>query len=93
MACVESMNYEILLRNASFRECRDYVRSHCAEYVDVSPGYRLFDMHMIGVPPISIGLDGDTIVFPFTKPCYGTFLLRIEDRSEAEKVRAQKKQN
>jgi len=85
------MNYEVLLRNATFKECREYVRSNCAEYVDVPPGHRIFDLHMIGVPPISIGLDGDIIIFPFTKPCYGTFLLRIEDHEEAEKIRALKK--
>jgi hypothetical protein len=91
MGCIESMNYEVVLRNATFKECREYVRSQSSEYVDVPPGHRIFDIHLIGVPPISIGLDGDTIIFPFTKPCYGTFLLKIEDREEAEKIRALKK--
>lgn len=88
MGCIESMNYEVVLRNTSFKECREYVRSHFSEYADVPPGYRIFNIHVIGVPPISIGLDGDTIVFPYTKPCYGTFLLKVEDHEEAEKIRA-----
>ncbi|HOW34523.1 MAG TPA: DUF1894 domain-containing protein [Methanoregulaceae archaeon] len=41
----------------------------------------------MGVPPISIGFEGDVIIFPFTKPCYGTFLMRIEDHDEAERIR------
>ena len=87
MGCIESLKYEIILRDASFNECRDYIRSSCREYVDVDPGFKIFDKHIIGVPPISIGFDGDVIIFPFTKPCYGTFLMRIEDHDEAERIR------
>jgi len=87
MGCIESMKYEIILRDASFRECRDYIRGNYKEYVDVDPGFKIFDKHVIGVPPISIGFDGDVIIFPFTKPCYGTFLMKIEDHDEAERIR------
>ena len=91
MGCVESMNYEILKRNASFRECRDYIRQNFKEYIDVQPGFKIFDIHLIGIPPITIGLDADFIVFPYTKPCHGTFLLRIEDTAEAARLRRLKK--
>jgi len=91
MGCVESMYYEILKRNASFRECRDYIRQHFREFIDVQPGFKIFDIHLIGIPPIAIGLDADFIVFPYTKPCHGTFLLRIEDTAEAARLRTLKK--
>ena len=81
------MKYEIILRDASFRQCREYIRANCKEYVDVDPGFKIFDKHIIGVPPISIGFEGDVIIFPFTKPCYGTFLMKIEDHAEAERIR------
>ena len=87
MGCIESMKYEVILRDASFRECREYIRTNCREYIDVDPGFKIFEKHIIGVPPISIGLEGDVIIFPFTKPCYGTFLMKIEDRDEAERIR------
>jgi hypothetical protein len=87
MGCIESMKYEIILRDASFKECRDYIRGNYKEYVDVDPGFKIFDKHIIGVPPISIGFDGDVIIFPFTKPCYGTFLMKIEDPDEAVRIR------
>lgn len=87
MGCIESMKYEIILRDASFSECREYIRAHCREYVDVDPGFKIFDKHIIGVPPISIGFEGDVIIFPFTKPCYGTFLMKIEDPEEAGRIR------
>ncbi len=51
MGCVESMNYEVLLRDGSFKECRDYIKEHFSEYIDVQPGFKVFDIHLIGVPP------------------------------------------
>jgi hypothetical protein len=87
MGCIESMKYEIILRDASFKECRDHIRANYKEYVDVDPGFKIFDKHIIGIPPISIGFDGDVIIFPFTKPCYGTFLMKIEDPDEAARIR------
>jgi hypothetical protein len=87
MGCIESLKYEIILRDASFRECREYIRTNYKEYVDVEPGFKIFDKHIIGIPPISIGFEGDVIIFPFTKPCYGTFLMKVEDHDEAERIR------
>jgi len=87
MGCIESLPYEVILRGGSFKECRDYVRKHFRESRDVQPGFKIFDTHIIGIPPISIGLDGDFVVFPFTKPCHGTFLLRVEDQAEADRLR------
>jgi len=85
------MNYEIVLRDATFRESRDYIKAHFKEFIDVQPGFKVFDVHLIGLPPIAIGLDGDSVIFPYTKPCHGTFLLRVEDREEAARLRALKK--
>jgi len=91
MGCVESMNYEILMRDASFKECRDYIKQHFKEFIDVQPGFKIFDVYLIGVPPIAIGLYADFIGFPYTKLCHGTFLLRFEDTAEAARLRTQKK--
>lgn len=91
MGCVESMNYEIVIRGTTFKESREYVREHFRETLDVQPGFKIFDIHLIGLPPIAIGLDGDFVIFPYTKPCHGTFLLRVEDKEEAARLRARKK--
>jgi hypothetical protein len=87
VGCIESLSYEIILQGASFKECRDFVRANCEEYLDVQPGFKIFEKPIIGVPPISIGLDGDIITFPFTKPCYGTLLLRVDNKEEADRIR------
>lgn len=88
MGCVENLNYEILVRDASFKESRDYIKKNFHESIDVDPGFKVFDVYVIGVPPIAIGLDGNFVIFPYTKPCHGTFLLRVEDADEAARLRA-----
>lgn len=82
MGCVEARRCEVLLSGASFKECREFVREHCGEHYEVEPGYQLFDVHIIGVPPIYIGVEGSDLIFPYTKPCHGTFLLRAKDAGE-----------
>jgi len=91
MGCIEKLDYEILIRHVSFPEAAKYIRSHCAEAYEVRPGFRIFDKAMIGIPPVLIGIDGDTITFPFTKPCHGTFLLRVDDAAEAASIRMKAK--
>lgn len=91
MACIESLKYEIILQGASFAECRKYVEEHCSEHVTVNPGFKIFEKAIIGVPPVLIGLDGDVITFPYTKPCYGTYLLRTENQAEAARMRSLRK--
>jgi len=85
------MNYEVLLSQCTFREAREYIRKRCREVHEVAPGYRIADIHLIGVPPLLVGVDGDTIVFPYTKPCHGTFVIRAGSGEEAARLRSAKK--
>ncbi len=90
MTCVEDLDKEVILQGSSFKESREYVEAGFTEIYYVDPGFRLFEKHIIGIPPIAIGMDHDFIVFPFTKPCYGTFLLKVEDAEEAKRLRSLK---
>lgn len=88
MGCIENLQYEMILPlGASFKECREYVEKNYAEFWYVDPGYKLFDEYIIGLPPIALGIDGSRIIFPYTKPCHGTYLLAVEDADEAARVR------
>ena len=92
MGCVEDLKSEILIRDASLREYREYVRSHFSEWIDVEPGFKIFDVHVIGVPPIAVGLDGDFVIFPYTAlprdlPPAGRGCQRSRTAAGAEKVR------
>ncbi|MGD9936864.1 MAG: DUF1894 domain-containing protein [Methanoregulaceae archaeon] len=91
MSCIEQIKYEILLQGASFRESAEYIRSHFAEWYEVEPGYVLFGAHLIGVPPVVLGIDGEDVIFPYTKPCRGTFLLRARGPEEIARLRERKK--
>ncbi|MDD1675326.1 MAG: DUF1894 domain-containing protein [Methanomicrobiales archaeon] len=88
MACVEDLNKEVLLSGASFKEAREYVETHCKEIYYVDPGFKLLEKAVIGIPPIAIGVDGDFLILPYTKPCYGTFLLRVECAEEIKRLRS-----
>ncbi len=90
MSCIEELKYEILLSQCSFKEAREYVKKNFKEVHEVPPGYRIFNVHLIGVPPLLIGVEDEKVIFPYTKPCYGTFVMRIEGKEEIERLRAKK---
>ena len=90
MGCLESLPYEVLLSKITFKEAREFLSRYPEKY-DVEPGYQLFDVRIIGVPPIRVAVDGEALLFPFTKPCHGTFLVRVpEAGDEIAKLRARK---
>ena len=92
MGCVEARQCEVLASQITFAECRDFITSHCKEYHQVEPGYHIFDVYIIGVPPIYIGIEGTDLIFPYTKPCHGTFILRATNATEEiERLRASAK--
>lgn len=91
MGCLESLPYEVLLAKISFKEAREFLARYPEKY-DVEPGYKMFEVRIIGVPPIRVAVDGEAVLFPFTKPCHGTFLIRVpEGGEEIDKLRALKK--
>jgi hypothetical protein len=79
------------MSRVSFSEARDALSRYKEKY-DVQPGYQIFEIRLIGVPPVRIAVDGDAILFPFTKPCHGTFLIKVPNADEEiEKLRKMKK--
>lgn len=92
MPCIEELNYEILLGNSTYAECADYIISNFKEIHYVSPGYRLFDLHLIGIPPIPLGSDGENIIIPYLKPCKGCFVLKLRGKYELPALRNAKKE-
>ncbi|HPY60556.1 MAG TPA: DUF1894 domain-containing protein, partial [Methanospirillum sp.] len=40
-------------------------------------------------PPIRVAVDGESVIFPYTKPCHGTFLIRVRGaEDEIARLRA-----
>lgn len=87
MGCIDEMNYEILLSKVSYRECSAFIRSNYHEIYIVKPGYHMFDVFIIGVPPIYVGVDDANIIFPYTKPCHGTYVLSIYSPEEVKNLK------
>ncbi len=90
MGCLEAMRPEVVLAQCSFREAREYIRKHVREHYEVEPGYRIFDVHILGVPPLYVGVEGDHVVFPYTKPCHGTFVVKAAGGDEIGRLRERK---
>ncbi|AEH06092.1 DUF1894 domain-containing protein [Methanothermococcus okinawensis] len=77
MACIDNYNYEILLKG-SFRECAEYIKNNYKNIRDLNAGEEVIEgVMLIGKPPIPIAYEGDYIIFPYTKPCYGSFVLKV----------------
>ena len=89
--CLEALKPEILFSQASFKEARDYIKTNIREYYEVEPGYKIFDVHIIGVPPLYVGIEGEDLIFPYTKPCHGTFVVKVAGHEEIARLRARKK--
>jgi len=88
MSCIEQMKYKLYLERTSFKESRDYIERNSDEVYYVEPGYKLFkDYYIIGVPPIAMGVKGKELLFTYTKPCHGTFVMAIESEEEIKRLR------
>ncbi len=87
MGCIDEMKYEILLSNTSFKEAAEYIKKNWKEIYFVKPGYRLFDIYLIGIPPIPVAVEKENLIIPYIKPCHGTFVIRIPADNETEKLK------
>lgn len=96
MSCIEQKKYKILLEKTTFKDSREYIEKNSDEIYYVSPGYKIFNnYYVIGVPPIAIGAKGNALLFTYTKPCHGTFVLTIDDeesKKEIDKLREMEKE-
>jgi hypothetical protein len=87
MSCIEHMKYEILLEKTTFKASREYIESNSDEVYYVPVGYKIFkDYYVIGIPPIALGAKGNALVFTYTKPCYGTFVLTIDSEDSKTEI-------
>lgn len=83
------MDYEILLKNATLKECEKTVKDYSEEAYLVPGGYKVKELPLMGkVAPV--GFSGSDIIFQYTKPCIGFFVLKL--RNEAEEIKKLKAQ-
>jgi hypothetical protein len=87
MSCIEQMKYEILVEKKTFKESREFIEKNSDEVYYVPPGYKIFNnYYVIGIPPIALGIKGNALIFTYTKPCYGTFVLSIDSEDSRKEI-------
>lgn len=87
----QSDNYEILIKQAGFKDCAKLIEEKAMSIVYIKPGEKILGARIIGLPPIPIGINDEngTVMMPYTKPCYGTAVVELPvGEEEIVKIKA-----
>lgn len=91
MACLNDYNYEILLSHNNFAQSETFIRSKFWETYYFEPGFTILGLRLLGDGAVPVAVEDnteDTLVFPYTKPCMGTFVIKIKGiPDEVKRVR------
>jgi hypothetical protein len=80
MPCLNDYDYEVLLQHITYGQAEDFIREKYWEVYYFEPGYRVLGLRLLGDTAVPVAVESnsdDTLVFPYTKPCMGTFVLRF----------------
>ena len=91
MACIDKLNYEILYKGG-FKDCAKYIEKNFKNVIYKNAGEEIIKgIFLIGIPPIPVAYEDNYLIFPYTKPCYGTFVLKINLDEIKEEEKKEKK--
>ncbi|MDQ1255390.1 MAG: hypothetical protein QG646_4676 [Euryarchaeota archaeon] len=83
-------DFEILLKHKTLKECGSFIKDYVEEMYLVPGGYKVKkDITLLGTTS-PVGFLGGDIIFQYTKPCFGFFVLKLPD--EAEEIRRLREQ-
>ena len=90
MTCLNDYDYEVLLQHITYDKADAFIREKYWETYYFEPGYRVLGLRLLGESAVPVAVEDDTtLVFPYTKPCMGTFVLRFGDvPDEVKRVRS-----
>jgi hypothetical protein len=80
MPCLNDYEYEVLLQHITYEQAEHFIREKYWETYYFEPGFRVLDLRLLGDVAVPIAIDDkteDALIFPYTKPCMGTFVLRF----------------
>lgn len=93
MVCLSEYKLEVLLKNATPKECENFIKERSEEMYLVPGGYTVKGIFLLGAA-IPVGFSGNTILFQFIKPCFGLFVIRMgNEAEEIKKLREQYKKD
>ena len=84
MVCLSEYDFDILLKNATLKECETLIKERSEEVYLVPGGYAVKGIILMGAT-VPVGFSGHDIIFQFIKPCFGLFVIRL--RNETEEIR------
>lgn len=90
MACLQDFDYDILLSHVTYKMSEQFILSKYWETYYVRPGYNVLGLRILGDEYVPIAVEDNTnnLIMPYTKPCMGTFVVRIKNvPEEVERVR------
>jgi hypothetical protein len=90
MACLNDFDYDVLLSHQTYAESEKFIRERYWETYYVEPGFTVLGLRLLGADhvPVAIEDNTDNIILPYTKPCMGTFVVRIKHaKEEIERLR------
>ena len=84
MACLNDYDYDILLSHTTYKMAEQYILAKYWETYYVEPGYSVLGLRMLGNEYVPVAVEDNTnnLIFPYTKPCMGTFVVRIKNLPE-----------
>jgi hypothetical protein len=89
MVCLTEFDHEILLKNTTLKECQEFIKEHAEDVYLVPGGCKIRGFILLGAA-VPVGFSRDDILFQFTKPCFGFFVIKL--KNEAEEVKRLRKQ-
>lgn len=90
MACINEITDEVMLNNATPKQCEEFIKNNTDEIYHVNAGYRIRGVALLGKDKIPVGIKDLDLIFQFVKPCRGFYVLKIKDaHDEIEKLRAE----
>jgi hypothetical protein len=90
MACLNDYDYDILLSHQTYKASEEFILSNYWETYYVEPGYTVLGLRILGDEYVPIAVEDNTnnLIIPYTKPCMGTFVVRIKNvPEEVERIR------
>jgi len=70
-------DFEILLKNTTLQECESFIKDNSEDMYLVPGGYKVKSIILLGTTS-PVGFSGNDIIFQYTKPCFGFFVLKLE---------------
>lgn len=93
MVCLSEYDFDILLKNATLKECETLVKESSEEVYLVPGGYKIKGIILMGAT-VPVGFSGNDIIFQFIKPCFGLFVIRMKiEIKEIKEIKEQYKKD